>query len=37
VSQAPSFVPWLLLTVASLPEEGIELSEELIDRAQSGL
>ena len=35
VSQAPSFVSWLLLTVASLPEEG--LSEELIDRAQSGL
>jgi hypothetical protein len=33
VSQAPPFVPWLFLTVTSLPEEDLELSEELIDRA----
>jgi len=37
VSQAPSFVSWLLLTVASFPEEGLELRQELIDRAQSEL
>ena len=37
VPQAPPFVPWLFLTITSLPEEDLELSEELIDRAQSGL
>jgi hypothetical protein len=35
--RTPSLVPSPLLTVASLPEEVLELSEELIDRAQSGL